>query len=59
MVDAPSGRKVLVQRATRNAFNVIVAPVGPFTDVDVTVQFYPISGREGRVGRHRVPLRGR
>src|SRR5205814_3393741 len=29
--DAPSGARVLVQRATRNAFNVIVAPGGPIT----------------------------
>src|SRR2546422_4305692 len=28
MVGAPSGRKVLVQRATKNEFNVIVAPGG-------------------------------
>ena len=27
--DAPSGARVLVERATRNAFNVIVAPGGP------------------------------
>jgi len=50
MADAPSGRKVLVQRATRNEFNVIVAPPGPFTDVDVTMKFKPISGREDASG---------
>jgi hypothetical protein len=50
MAGAPSGKKVLVQRATRNAFNVIVAPPGPFTDVDVTVRFLPISGREDASG---------
>jgi hypothetical protein len=50
MADAPSGRKVLVQRATRNAFNVIVAPSGPFTDVDVSMKFKPISGREDASG---------
>ena len=50
MVDAPSGRKALVQRATRNAFNVIVAPSGPFTDVDVSMKFKPISGREDASG---------
>ncbi len=50
MADAPSGRKVLVQRATRNEFNVIVAPPGPFTDADVTMKFKPISGREDASG---------
>lgn len=50
MADAPSGRKVLVQRATRNPFNVIVAPSGPFTDVDVSMKFKPISGREDASG---------
>ena len=29
MAGAPSGRKVLMQRATTNEFNVIVAPPGP------------------------------
>jgi len=48
--DAPSGARVLVQRATRNAFNVIVAPGGPWTDVDVSVRFKPISGREDASG---------
>src|SRR5262245_66202482 len=50
MAGAPSGRKVLVQRATRNPFNVIVAPPGPFTDVDVSMRFLPISGREDASG---------
>jgi hypothetical protein len=50
MVGAPSGKRVLVQRATKNEFNVIVAPVGPFTDVDVSVKFKPISGREDASG---------
>ncbi len=45
MAGAPSGKKVLVQRATRNEFNVIVAPPGPYTDVDVSIRFKPISGR--------------
>lgn len=45
MSSAPSGRRVLVQRAVENAFNVIVAPGGPYTDVDVSVQFKPIAGR--------------
>ncbi len=47
---APVGRKALVQRATRNEFNVIVAPPGPFTDVDVSVKFDPLSGREDASG---------
>src|SRR5262249_26647470 len=42
---APQG-KALVQRARNNAFNVIVAPGGPYTDVDVSVRFKPISGNE-------------
>ena len=46
MPGAPSGERVLVQRAVKNAFNVIVAPGGPYTDVDVSVRFKPISGRE-------------
>ncbi len=50
MAAAPSGSKVLVQRATRNPFNVIVAPPGPYTDVDVSVKFKPISGREDASG---------
>src|SRR5213593_5005234 len=29
MAGSPSGKKVLVQRATRNEFNVSVAPAGP------------------------------
>jgi hypothetical protein len=47
---APIGKKVLVQRSTRNDFNVIVAPAGPFTDVDVSVKFDPLSGREDASG---------
>jgi len=50
MAGAPSGKNVLVQRATRNEFNVIVAPPGPYTDVDVTMRFKPISGREDASG---------
>ena len=50
MPGAPSGKKVLVQRATRNPFDVIVAPPGPYTDVDVSVKFKPISGREDASG---------
>ena len=47
---APGGQRVLVQRATRNAFNVIIAPAGPYGDVDVAVKFLPISGREDASG---------
>ena len=50
MPGAPAGKRVLVQRATRNAFNVIVAPPGPYGDVDVTVKFRPISGQEDASG---------
>jgi Domain of Unknown Function (DUF1080) len=50
MAGASSGKRVLVQRATKNEFNVVVAPVGPFTDVDVSVKFKPISGREDASG---------
>jgi hypothetical protein len=45
MAGAPSGKRVLVQRATKNEFNVIVAPPGPYGDVDVSMRFKPISGR--------------
>src|SRR6266511_5283359 len=50
MAGAPSGEKALVQRATKNEFNVIVAPPGPYTDVDVSMKFKPISGREDASG---------
>lgn len=43
--DPPSGKRVLIQRALKNDFNVIVAPGGPYTDVDVSVRFKPISGQ--------------
>jgi hypothetical protein len=49
MAGAPSGKRVLVQRATTNEFNVIVAP-GSYTDVDVSMKFKPISGREDASG---------
>jgi hypothetical protein len=48
--DAPSGKRVLVQRAVENTYNVIVAPGGPYADVDVSVRFRPISGREDASG---------
>jgi hypothetical protein len=50
MADAASGKKVLVQRALKNEFNIIVAPPGPYTDVDVSMSFKPISGREDASG---------
>ena len=50
MAGAPSGKRVLVQRATRNEFNVIVAPPGPYADVEVSMKFKPISGREDASG---------
>jgi 3-keto-disaccharide hydrolase len=50
MTGAPSGKKVLVQRATKNEFNVIVAPPGPYKDVDVSMKFKPISGQEDASG---------
>jgi 3-keto-disaccharide hydrolase len=49
MAGAPSGKKVLVQRATNNEFNVTVAP-GSYADVDVSMKFKPISGREDASG---------
>lgn len=42
--------RALVQRAIENSFNVIVAAGGPYADVDVSVRFKPISGREDASG---------
>jgi hypothetical protein len=50
MPGTPVGGKALVQRATRNEFNVIVAPAGSFTDADVSVKFDPLSGKEDASG---------
>src|SRR5881409_343542 len=50
MAGAPSGKNVLVQRATRNEFNVIVAPAGPYSDVDISMKFKPVAGREDASG---------
>jgi hypothetical protein len=50
MAGAPSGERVLVQRAVKNEFNVIVAPSGPYSDVDVSMKFKPISGSEDASG---------
>lgn len=49
-VPGARGGRALVQRATDNAFNVIVAPGGPYGDVDVAVRFKPMSGREDASG---------
>jgi hypothetical protein len=40
----------VVQRATDNEFNVIVAPGGPYDGVIVSVRFKPISGAEDASG---------
>ena len=42
--------RALVQRATDNSFIVIIAPGGPYADVDVTERFKPMSGREDASG---------
>jgi hypothetical protein len=47
---ASQGGRALVQRATDNAFNVIVAPGGPYTNIDVSARFKPMSGREDASG---------
>jgi hypothetical protein len=47
---APSGQRALVQRETKKSYNVVVAPAGPYGDVDVTVRFKPMSGREDASG---------
>jgi hypothetical protein len=44
------GGRALVQRATGNDFNVIVAPAGPYDSVDVSVRFKPMSGHEDASG---------
>jgi Domain of Unknown Function (DUF1080) len=50
MSGVPSGKRALVQRAVANAFNVIVAPSGPYTDVDISMRFKLISGRKDASG---------
>jgi hypothetical protein len=49
MTGAPSGKRVLVQRAIQNEFNVLVAPA-VYTDVDVSMKFRPMSGRQDASG---------
>lgn len=50
MPGAPRGPHVLVQRAVESTFHVIVAPSASYTDVDVSVQFKPMAGREDASG---------
>ena len=50
MAGSSGGRRVLVQREVKNTFNVIVSPLGPYSDVDVSMKFKPISGREDASG---------
>jgi len=49
-VAGAKGGRALVQHATDNEFNVIVAPGGPYDDVIVSVRFKPISGKEDASG---------
>jgi hypothetical protein len=42
--------RAFVQRATNNEFNVILAPNGPYVDVDASVRFKPMSGSENASG---------
>jgi hypothetical protein len=42
--------RALVQHATTNEYNVIVAPGGPYSNVVVSVRFKPITGREDASG---------
>ncbi len=50
MAGVPSGKRVLMLRPQGSDFNVIVAPGGPHSDVDVSVRFKPISGQEDASG---------
>jgi len=50
MPGAPSGQRVLVQRAVENACNGMVAPSASSTDVDVAVQCKPMAGRDDASG---------
>jgi hypothetical protein len=52
MPDASSGKRVLIQRADRNAFNVIITPAGAFfrAAIDISVKFKPLSGKEDASG---------
>jgi hypothetical protein len=46
----PGEKRVLMLRPQGSAYNIIVAPGGPYNDVDVSVRFSPISGREDASG---------
>ena len=48
--DASRNGRALVQRATDDEYNVIVAPGGPYRNVEVSVRFKPISGSEDASG---------
>lgn len=52
MPDAPSGKRVLIQRADRNVFNAIITPAGAFyrAAIDISVKFKPLSGSEDASG---------
>jgi hypothetical protein len=50
MAGAPSGKRVLMLPPKGSDFNVIVAPGGPYKDIDASVRFKPISGREDASG---------
>ncbi|MBI2884239.1 MAG: hypothetical protein HYY11_10125 [Candidatus Methylomirabilis oxyfera] len=52
MPDAPSGKRVLIQRADRNALNVILAPAGAFykAAIDISVKFKSLYGSEDASG---------
>ncbi len=49
-VPGASRGKALVQRATDQAFDVTVAPGGPYANAVIDVRFKPISGREDASG---------
>jgi len=50
VAEASRKGRALVQRATANEFNVIVAPGGPYGNVVVSVRFRPMAGREDASG---------
>ncbi len=52
MTDAPSGKRVLIQRADRNAFNLVITPVGAFyrAAIDISAKFKPLSGSKDASG---------
>jgi len=50
LAGASSEKRVLMLRPQGSAYNVIVAPGGPYSEVDVLVRFNPISGREDASG---------